>query len=147
MGRLGRIGWLAAGLAACVVLPATKASAAMGVDAVLQGIHPKNENKITMDEMRDAAGRTYDRIAKANGDKVTLLQLGGRVTPDDLKAAKIGDGERDEPISKADYMALASRFFSEADVSRKPDVSPADGTLDAQELTTPAGAKLMRLIE
>ena len=147
MGSLGRIGWLAIGLVAGFALPARTAFAAMGVDAVIGGIHPKNKDKITLDEMRDAAGRTYDKIAKAYGGKVTLLQLGGRVTSADLEDAKIGVGERDGSVSRADYQALASRFFSQADVLRKPDVSPADGTLDRAELTTPTGEKLMRLIE
>ena len=147
MGRMGRIGWVAVALAAGVALPTTAAFAVMGKDAILDRLQPKNKNMITMDEMRDAAGRTYDKIAKAHSGKVTLLQLGGRVTPADVKAAKMGEGAFDEPISRADYLALTSRFFSEANTSRKPDVSPADGTLSSGELTTPAGVKLMGLIE
>ncbi len=114
---------------------------------MMERLHPKEKGKLTMDEARAAAAHNYDVIYKANNGKVSILQLGGRVTADDLKAANIGDGEADETVSKADYLALASRFFAEANVSRKPDVSPADGTLSVDELSTPAGEKLLRLLE
>ncbi len=123
------------------------ALAAMGGAAMMERLHPKEKGKLTMDEARAAAAHNYDVIFKANGGKVTLLQLGGRASADDLKAANIGDGEVDETVSKADYLALASRFFAEANVSRKADVSPADGTLNVDELSTPAGEKLLRLLE
>ncbi len=126
---------------------AGSATAAMGAAAIMERIHPKDKGKITLDEARDAAARTYDTIAKAHGGKVTMLQLGGRISTDDLKAAGIGDGERDEAISRADYLALASRFFAEANVSRAKDVSPADGTLSVDELSTKAGTKLVELIQ
>lgn len=123
------------------------AEAAMGAAAIMERIHPKDKGKITMDEARDAAAQTYDKIAKAHDGTVTMLQLGGRISPDDLKAAGIGDGERDESISRADYLALASRFFAEANVSRDKGVSPADGTLSVDELSTKAGSKLIELIQ
>lgn len=126
---------------------AGSASAAMGAATIMERIHPKDKGKITMDEAREAAGRTYDKVADAHDGKVTMLQLGGRVSADDLKAAGIGDGERDEPVSRADYLALASRFFAEANVSRGQDVSPAEGTLSVDELSTKAGTKLVELIQ
>ena len=147
MGRLGQIGLLALALAASGSLTASNAYAAMGSDAMMDRLHPKNKGKLTLDEVRNSAAHNYDVIAKANGGKVTLLQLGGRITAADLKAARLGDGEADEAISKADYLAIASRFFAEANVSRKQDVLPADGTLSTGELSTPAGEKLIRLLE
>ena len=146
MSRLGRIGCLAIALAGGIAA-ATPVSAAMGGAAMMDRLHPKEKGKLTMDEARAAAAHNYDVIFKANGGKVTLLQLGGRITPNDLKAANIGDGEADEAVSKADYLAIASRFFAEANVSRSADVSPADGTLSVAELSTPAGEKLLRLLE
>ena len=146
MGRMGRIGCLAIALAGGLAAT-TPVFGAMGGAAMMERLHPKEKGKLTMDEARAAAAHNYDVIFKANGNKVTLLQLGGRVSQDDLKAANIGDGEVDEAVSKADYLALASRFFAEANVSRKADVSPADGTLSVDELSTPAGDKLLRLLE
>ena len=146
MGRVGRIGCLATALAGSIAAT-TPAFTAMGGAAMMERLHPKEKGKLTMDEVRDAASHNYDVIYKANKGKVTLLQLGGRVSPADLKAANINDGEVDEGISKADYLALASRFFAEANVSRNADVSPADGTLSVTELSTPAGEKLLRLLE
>lgn len=146
MGRLGRIGCVAIALAGGIAAT-TSAFGAMGGAAMMERLHPQEKGKLTMDEARAAAAHNYDVIYKANGGKVTLLQLGGRVTTDDLKAANIGDGEPDDGVSKADYLALASRFFAEANVSRKADVSPADGTLSVTELGTPAGEKLLRLLE
>ncbi len=148
MGRFARIAAVPLLLAWPVcALPIGSAMAAMGGAAMMARLHPKEKGKLTLDEVRDAAAHNYDVIAKANGGKMTILQLGGRVTADDLKAANIGDGEGDEGISKADYLALASRFFAQANVSRKADVSPADGTLSQNELSTPAGEKLIRLLE
>lgn len=146
MVRIGAVAALMAGMPGSAFV-AGSALAAMGGAAMMDRLHPKEKGKLTLDEIRDAAAHNYDVIFKANGGKVTMLQLGGRVTAGDLKEAKIGDGEADEPISKADYLVLASRFFAEANVSRKADVSPADGTLSANELTTPAGKKLLRLLE
>ncbi len=146
MGRMGQIGCVVIALAGGV-MATTSVFGAMGGAAMMERLHPKEKGKLTMDEARAAAAHNYDVIYKANNGKVSILQLGGRVTADDLKAANIGDGEADETVSKADYLALASRFFAEANVSRKPDVSPADGTLSVDELSTPAGEKLLRLLE
>ena len=146
MGRMGQIGCVVIALAGGV-MTTTSVFGAMGGAAMMERLHPKEKGKLTMDEARAAAAHNYDVIYKANNGKVSILQLGGRVTADDLKAANIGDGEADETVSKADYLALASRFFAEANVSRKPDVSPADGTLSVDELSTPAGDKLLRLLE
>ena len=146
MGRIGRIGCLAIAMAGAVAAT-TSAFGGMGGAAMMQRLHPKEKGKLTLDEVRDAAAHNYDVIAKANGGKITMLQLGGRVSAGDLKAANIGDSEGDEGVSKADYLALASRFFAEANVSRQADVSPADGTLSESELSTPAGEKLVRLLE
>ena len=146
MGRMGQIGCVVIALAGGV-MATTSVFGAMGGAAMLERLHPKEKGKLTMDEARAAAADNYDVIYKANNGKVSILQLGGRVTADDLKTANIGDGEADETVSKADYLALASRFFAEANVSRKPDVSPADGTLSVDELSTPAGEKLLRLLE
>ncbi len=147
MGRLGQIGFLALALTAGSPLVGSTAYAAMGADAMMNRLHPKERGKLTLDEVRDAAAHNYDVIAKANGGKVTMLQLGGRISASDLKAANIGDGETDGTISKADYLVIASRFFAAANVSRKQDVSPADGSLSTSELSTPAGEKLIRLLE
>lgn len=147
MGRFMRIAAVLSLVLPVGAVAAEPALAAMGGAAMMERLHPKKKGQLTLDEVRDAAAHNYDVIYKANNGKVTLLQLGGRVSAGDLKAAKIGDGEADETISKADYLALASRFFGEANVSRKEGVSPAEGTLSENELSTPAGDKLLRLLE
>lgn len=146
-GRIRTVALLAMTVAAGAALPAAGAFAAMGTAAIMDRFHPKEKGKLTMDEVRDAAASTYDTISEANGGKVSMLQLGGRVSEADLKEAKIGNGEVDDTVSKADYLTLASHFFAKANVSRQKNVAPADGTLSEDELSTPAGKKLVRLIE
>ena len=109
MGRMGQIGCVVIALAGGV-MATTSVFGAMGGAAMMERLHPKEKGKLTMDEARAAAAHNYDVIYKANNGKVSILQLGGRVTADDLKAANIGDGEADE-------------------------------------LSTPAGDKLLRLLE
>ena len=50
-------------------------------------------------------------------------------------------------VSKEDYLALVGKFFDEADAHRKPGDPPGSGKLDIAELATPAGAKLIGLLE
>jgi hypothetical protein len=88
-------------------------------------------------EMQAAAGAAFDRL---NKDQDTTLEYGeakGRVSK---KAFVAADPDKDNSLSKDEYIAMAEKLFKAADLEN-------DGTLDARELRSKAGRALQRLLK
>ena len=104
-------------------------------------IDKDGDHKLSLAEVRAAAAGRYDLIKSKNGGRVTMLQLGGRMVPADLKAV----GKKAEvttSVSKDEYLALVDKYFDEA--RRK---TPATGELGVDELSSDAGKKLVELLQ
>ena len=120
--------------------------ALMGSETIVSRVDKDGDKKLSLEEVRAAAARQYDLIRSKNGDRVTMLQLGGRLVPADLKAVSGAPGVATS-VSKDQYLALVDRFFDEADVRHKAGDPPGSGELDMDELGSPAGKKLIGLLQ
>lgn len=129
-----------------VVLMPGVTFALMGSETIVARVDKDGDKKLSLAEVRAAAAGQYDLIKSKNGGRVTMLQLGGRLLPVDLKAVSATPGVT-TPVSKDQYLALADRFFDEADVRRKAGDQPGSGKLDMDELGSPAGKKLIGLLQ
>ena len=121
--RYSRSTKLAGITAAWVVLVPDVSRALMGSETIVARVDKDGDKKLSLDELRAAAARQYDLIKSKNGDRVTMLQLGGRLVPADLKAVSGTLGVA-APVSKEQYLALVEKFFDEADVRRKAGDPP-----------------------
>ena len=129
-----------------VISAAEVTHALMGSETIISRVDKDGDKKLSLDEVRAAAARQYDLIKSKNGDHVTMLQLGGRLVPADLKVVSGAPGVA-TPVSKQQYLALVDKFFDEADVRRKAGDPPGLGNLDMDELGSPAGKKLIGLLQ
>ena len=127
-------------------LAAGPAWAVMGGATIISRVDTNGDHKLSLAEVRAAAARRYDLIKSKNGDHVTMLQLGGRLVPADLKAVGGIPGVSTQ-VSKEQYLALVDKFFGEADARRKPGDPHGAGKLDVDELSSPAGKKLVGLLQ
>ena len=147
IGTVMRLGLMAGALSA-VLLPAGRAAAAIAGADFLSKVDTNGDKTISMKELDVYAGRRYDLIAKQSGGSVTSLQLGGRIPVKDFQAAR---GKSHDPnpdaLSRAEFVGYAEKLFIEANTQVKKGSSPADGTLDLDELNTSAGKKLIELLE
>ena len=118
----------------------------MGTPTILSRVDTDGDKTLSLSEVRSAAAKRYDLMKSKNNGRVTQLQLGGRASTKDTQAIGLGSGLETE-VSKEKYLALADKFFDEADARRKPGDAPGSGTLDAEELESPAGKKLVGLLQ
>jgi Ca2+-binding EF-hand superfamily protein len=95
------------------------------------------DGTLDLAEMEAAAGAAFDRL---NNDQDTTLEYKeakGRLSN---KAFVAADPDKDNSLTKDEYIAMAERLFKAADVEN-------DGTLNARELRSKAGRALQRLLK
>lgn len=122
------------------------AYATMGGPTIIARVDKDGDHKLSLSEVRAAAAGRYDLIKSKNGGHVTMLQLGGRMVPADLKAV---DKKADvtTSVSKDEYLELVGKYFDAADGRRKPGDAPGTGQLGIDELSSEAGKKLVDLLQ
>ena len=120
--------------------------AVMGGPTIISRVDTDGDRKLSLSEVRAAAGRRYELIRGKNGGHVTMLQLGGRMVPADLKAFT-GTPSVSTSVSKDEYLALVTKFFDEANTRRKPGDALGSGELDVDDLSSDAGKKLVGLLQ
>ena len=144
LGRRMRLGGLTAamwfGLGSAV-------GAVMGSETIMSRVDTNKDGELSWSEVRIAAGNRYDLIQSKNGGRVTMLQLGGRIVPSDLKQTGKQSPGVESPVSKEEYLSLAETFFDKADVKRKPGDAPGSGTINIGELSSADGKKLIGLLQ
>ncbi len=87
-------------------------------------------------QARAAGSAQFDVLDLDHNKKLTRTELAGR-----LNALEFIDADRDFDgrQSKTEYLAVVDQRFKAADANR-------NGSLDAQELRSPAGLRLLRLL-
>jgi Ca2+-binding EF-hand superfamily protein len=128
------------GAAALAWLPALvpRARAQTGAaNAFLQKWDADHDGTLSLAEVKSAASARFDKLDADHDGTLSLKELGGRVTASEFASA---DKDHDGTLSRAEYLTLAGQLFQAAN----PD---KDGTIDANELATPAGRRLMLLLQ
>ena len=123
------------------------AQAVMGSATIVSRVDKDGDKKLSLAEVRAAAARQYELIKSKNGDHVTMLQLGGRLVPADLKEIGKQSPGVETAVSKQEYLALAEAFFDKADTNKKAGAAKGSGMLDLDELGSTAGKKLVGLLQ
>ena len=123
------------------------AGAVMGSETIMSRVDTDKDKQLSWSEVRIAAGNRYDLIQSKNGGRVSMLQLGGRIVPSDLKQVGKQSPSVESPVSKEEYLALAKFFFDKADVKHQQSDAPGSGTLDIGELSSADGKKLIGLLQ
>jgi hypothetical protein len=99
-----------------------------------------NNGDATIDKKLDENGELTIEVDLKGALKSPALdaeELNAVLTPAEFKEA---DLDHDGKLTTKEYLALAEKLFEQADADH-------DGTVDAEELTSPAGEKLLRLLD
>lgn len=124
----------------CFALVATFAVTAPLVahakSADMKMIDPDGDGTVSLDEAKAAGDMKFAAMDPDKDGSIDMKEGKGM-----SKAAfKMADPDKDGTIDKAEYGAMVEVAFKKAD----PD---GDGTLDKKELASPAGKKLLALIQ
>jgi Ca2+-binding EF-hand superfamily protein len=108
-----------------------------GVCATLNAINPDNDGTIDMNEAKQAASATFDRLDKDKEGTLSIKELQGRLSKKDFAA---GDPDKDKTLTKDEYLAIVAERFKAADAN-------SEGSVDCTEAKSPAGQALFRLLK
>ncbi len=96
-----------------------------------------NDGTLDLAEMETAAGAAFDRLNKDQDTTLEYNETNGQLSK---KAFIAADPDKDNSLTKDEYIAMAEKLFKAADLEN-------DGTLDARELRSKAGRALRRLLQ
>jgi hypothetical protein len=108
-------------------------------NAFLNKVNSNHDKTISLTELNSYASKRFDALNR-NGDKtLSRAELGDRISDADFKAANTGK-HRDQTLSKREFIRYADLLFREANTK-------GHHSLSADELNSPAGQKLMKLLD
>jgi Ca2+-binding EF-hand superfamily protein len=96
-----------------------------------------NDGTVDLDEAKKAASALFDKLDRDRDGTLDKAELRGRLSAVEFATA---DPDKDGTLSKVEYLKVVENRFKAAD----PDT---DGTLDEKELRSPAGRKLLLLLQ
>jgi hypothetical protein len=103
----------------------------------MEGIDTDNDGTISLDEATLAASAKFDSLDTSLDGKISRDESKGHIS---LATFKEADTSKNKFLSKDEFMALVTKRFKAAD-------HDSDGTIDAEELKTPAGRALVEVIK
>jgi hypothetical protein len=116
-------------------LAATSAGAITGTE-VLKQLNRDDDQTLELPEVMDAAKKLFAQIDLDDGLTLEHKETEGRLTDADWRAV---DKDNDNAIAMDEWLDAVRQRFSEADANK-------DGKLTVQELDSPAGQLLIKLI-
>ena len=95
------------------------------------------DGTLDLAQMEAAAAAAFDQLNKDSDTTLDYDEAKGRLSKNAFLAA---DPDADKSLSKQEYIEMAEKLFSAADVNNA-------GVLDAKELRSRAGQALLRLLQ
>jgi Ca2+-binding EF-hand superfamily protein len=112
------------------------AYAQMSPRAFLAAVDKDNDGTVTLDEVKAYAAEKFAALEKDKDGTLDKKELKGRLSAAGMKDA---DPDSDKTVDQNEFMAYVEKLFKEANDN--------DATLDAKELASPAGKKLLKLLK
>jgi hypothetical protein len=105
----------------------------------LKMVATDNTNTISLPQIDAFATKKFDELKKPGEKALSMADLRGRISQEDFDAANTTRGNAVPTLSRVEFLAWVDKLFREANtVGQK--------TLSEEELKTPAGEKLIRLL-
>jgi Ca2+-binding EF-hand superfamily protein len=123
-------------LAAFALLGLVGVAAAQTPSAFLKAVDTDNDGTITLDEVKTYAAKRFDALEKDKDGTLDMKELKGRISAAGFKAANT---DTDTTLDQTEFLAYVETLFKQA--------NDGDATLDAKELASPAGKKLVALLK
>jgi Rieske Fe-S protein len=125
--------------AAVVLLSMPVVSPARAADSVTNFIakwDPDHDGTLDMAEINKAADALFDKLDVDHDGTLDMKELAGRVTKSEFDAA---DKDHDGTLDKSEYESIVAQRFHAANRDN-------DTTIEANELRTPPGKELLKLL-
>lgn len=134
---------------AVVALLAATGTAALAESPAefLKAVNTNHDRTLSLPEIQAYALKRFAALDTHKDGTLSKVELGDRISDDDFKIADTKHDARPLTLSKAEFSIYVSKLFAEANKNVKPGHTDVDGTLSAAELATPAGKKLIKLLE
>jgi len=128
---------IAAAVVALLSLPIVSPARADSVTDFIVKWDPDHDGTLDMAEINKAADALFDKLDVDHDGTLDMKELAGRVTRSEFAAA---DKDHDGTLDKSEYESLVAQRFHAANRDN-------DTTIEANELRTPAGKKLLQLLD
>jgi Ca2+-binding EF-hand superfamily protein len=128
---------LVAGFTAFALFSTFNVPAALaGPKAFLTAVDKDNDGTVSLHEVKTYAAARFQALETDKDGTLDAKELKGRLSARGFKAA---NADPDKTIDQGEFLAYVEKLFKEANDN--------DDTLDAKELRTPAGRKLIKLLK
>jgi Ca2+-binding EF-hand superfamily protein len=127
---------LAAGFVALGLLFGINAASAANVKTFLAAVDTDHDGTVTLDEVKTYAAARFKALETDKDGTLDAKELKGRLSATGFKKA---NADADKTIDENEFVAYVEKLFKEA--------NDGDDTLDAKELRSPAGRKLVKLLQ
>jgi hypothetical protein len=105
----------------------------------LKMVATNNSNTISLPQIDAFATKRFDELKKPGEEALSMADLRGRISQEDFDAANTTRGNAVPTLSRVEFLAWVDKLFREAN-------TVGEKTLSEEELKTPAGEKLIRLL-
>ena len=143
--RTARIGILVAAFAAFVAVP--HAFAAETPATFLAKVDHDADKTLSLPEVTTYALKRYAALDVDHDGTLTETELGDRISPEDFALADTKHGAGARTLSKVEFTTYVAKLFAAANERVKPGDTKVDSSLTEDELGTPAGLKLIKLLD
>ncbi|WP_414462915.1 EF-hand domain-containing protein [Hyphomicrobium sp. B1] len=114
----------------------TPISARISSAAILHMLDTDNDATVDLAEARQAGAAVFDRLDSDKDGTLNIDELSGRLTKEEIEAGNPGHKDN---LTRDQYLAIVDLRFKGVDSSH-------DQKLDIQELSSPSGESLVKLI-
>jgi hypothetical protein len=105
----------------------------------LKMVGTDNGNTISLPQIDAFATKKFGELKKPGEEALSMADLRGRISQEDFDAANTTRGNAVPTLNRVEFLAWADKLFREAN-------TVGDKTLSEEELKSPAGEKLIRLL-
>ena len=120
-----------------VAFASSTPATAMGAKAFMKAVNGDADKTISKAELDAYAKQRFAALEADNDKTLDQKELKGRLSAAGMAMA---DTDKDKTVDEAEFTGYADKLFDEA--NKKGDV-----TLSVEELASPAGKKLIQLLE
>jgi hypothetical protein len=105
----------------------------------LKMVATDKSNTISLPQIDALATKKFDELKRPGEGALSMDDLRGRISQEDFDAANTTRGNAVPTLSRIEFLAWVDKLFREAN-------TVGEKTLSEQELKSPAGEKLIRLL-
>ena len=123
------------------------ASAAETPATFMKKVNRDADTTLSLPEVTAYALKRYGALDTNHDGTLTEKELGDRISADDFAMADTKHGAGTRTLSKVEFTTYVAKLFAAANENVKAGDTKVDSTLTLEELGTPAGSKLIKLLE